>query len=126
MNAQITWSLSTMKQVALALCAVAMLALPACNSKKNGDGNGAGGDKKRIVFLTNGDDPFWDACRKGMDDAAKELKIEEAGLTHVMDKGSEFKNEKQLEKQTVAWLRYRDRVFNDVLAGVNYIRRKDA
>jgi ribose transport system substrate-binding protein len=63
------------------------------------DGNAPGTEgKKRIVFLTNGDDPFWDACRKGMDDAAKEFKIEEANLTYVMDKGSEFKTVKQLEK----------------------------
>ena len=101
MNAQSLWSRNFSKRIALVLCAVATLVLPACNSKKNGgngSGNGSSGDAKRIVFLTNGDDPFWDACRKGMDDAAKELKIEEAGLTHSMDKGSEFKTEKQLEK----------------------------
>lgn len=81
----------------LAACmALAIFATHGCKSQ-DGDGPDAGG-KKRIVFLTNGDDPFWDACRKGMDDMAKELKIEEAGLTHVMDKGSEFKTEKQLEK----------------------------
>jgi len=59
---------------------------------------GCGTQKKRIVFLTNGDDPFWDACRTGMDAAAKEFEIELAGFTHTMDKGSEFKVEKQVEK----------------------------
>ncbi len=56
------------------------------------------GDRKRIVFLTNGDDPFWDACRTGMDKAAEDLKIEDAGLSHNMDKGSEFKVELQVSK----------------------------
>lgn len=59
---------------------------------------GCGPQKKRIIFLTNGDDPFWDACRTGMDAAAKEFEIEVAGFTHTMDKGSEFKVEKQVEK----------------------------
>ena len=78
-------------QCTLAICFVAALfATTGCNSQSSG--------KKRIVFLSNGDDPFWDACRKGMDDAALELKIEEAGLTHTMDKGSEFKTAKQLDK----------------------------
>ena len=100
MNAQSLWSLSTSKRIALALCAVAVLTLSACNSKKSGGNgeNGKSGDVRRIVFLTNGDDPFWDACRKGMEDAAKDLKLEDAGLTFSMDKGSEFKTEKQISK----------------------------
>ena len=61
-------------------------------------GSGSDGQKKRIVFLTNGDDPFWDACRAGMDKAAEDLDIESAGLTHNMDKGSEFDAVKQLSK----------------------------
>ncbi|MCG8587220.1 MAG: substrate-binding domain-containing protein, partial [Pirellulales bacterium] len=86
-----------------AICAVlaanltlSIVGLPGCKSDAGGKSDTGG--KKRIVFLTNGDDPFWDACRKGMDDAAEELKIEDAGLTHVMDKGSEFDRIKQLEK----------------------------
>ena len=70
------------------------------NQASNGGGEGAqnSGDRKRIVFLTNGDDPFWDACRTGMDKAAEDLKIEDAGLSHNMDKGSEFKVELQVSK----------------------------
>ncbi len=72
-----------------------------CAKSSNSTTNGGTGDSaatKRIVFLTNGDDPFWDACRTGMDKAAEDLKIEDAGLTHNMDKGSEFKVEKQVAK----------------------------
>ncbi len=79
-------------------------ALSGCNTSSDttgGDGDNAGGSgtaKKRIVFLTNGDDPFWDACRTGMDKAAEEFEIETVGLSHNMDKGSEFKVEKQVAK----------------------------
>ncbi len=40
---------------------------------------------KRIIFITNGDDPFWDACRKGLQEGDKQLKIAEQGLTAVME-----------------------------------------
>lgn len=60
--------------------------------------SGCSEPKKKIVFLTNGDDPFWDTCRAGMDKAAEDLKIEEAGYTQSMDKGSEFSVEKQISK----------------------------
>ena len=68
------------------------------DTDNGGSGGSSSGAKKRIVFLTNGDDPFWDACRTGMDKAAEDLKIEDAGLTHNMDKGSEFKVEMQVAK----------------------------
>jgi len=79
-------------------------ALSGCNTSSDttgGGGDHAGGSgtaKKRIVFLTNGDDPFWDACRTGMDKAAEEFEIETVGLSHNMDKGSDFKVEKQVAK----------------------------
>ena len=41
--------------------------------------------KKRIVFLNNTNSPFWDACRAGMVEAEKELKLGDAGLTTVME-----------------------------------------
>lgn len=45
----------------------------------NSSKGGAKGDK-RLVFLTNGDDPFWDTCNAGWQEMAKELKLEEAGI----------------------------------------------
>jgi len=41
--------------------------------------------KKRIVFLTNGSDPFWDACRSGLEEGARQFEIEKAGYTVAME-----------------------------------------
>jgi len=41
--------------------------------------------KKRLIVLTNGNSPFWDACRAGLQDADRELQLAEAGLTAVME-----------------------------------------
>lgn len=43
------------------------------------------GGAKRIIILTNGNSPFWDACRAGILDANRELKLQDAGLTAVME-----------------------------------------
>lgn len=43
------------------------------------------GDQKRIVILTNGDSPYWDACRAGLTAANSELKLGADGLTAVLD-----------------------------------------
>ena len=40
---------------------------------------------KRLVFITNGDDPYWDALRSGLNDANEKLKLGEKGLKAVMD-----------------------------------------
>lgn len=52
---------------------------------------------RRLILLTNGDDPFWDAMRKGMNKAAEDFKIEESGLTVYLDKG-DFSEEAQINK----------------------------
>ncbi len=81
-----------------------------------GDGKGTGGNvggrgtgtettaspkttagKKRLIFLTNGDDPFWDTCNAGLQDGAKQMKLEAAGYSIVMDKGN-FKIDGQIDK----------------------------
>jgi ribose transport system substrate-binding protein len=36
--------------------------------------------QKRIMILTNGESPFWDAGRQGMEAAAKDLALDKAGL----------------------------------------------
>ncbi len=41
---------------------------------------------KRIILLTNGDDPFWDAMRAGMEKAAADFDLDADGLKVVMDK----------------------------------------
>lgn len=55
----------------------------------NGGATQAGsgsGKVRRLIILTNGDDPFWDAMRAGMEDAARELKLDEAGFKAELDK----------------------------------------
>ncbi len=65
---------------ASASCILALLSmgffLTGCEAGKSG---------KRVILLTNGNSPFWDACRFGMRDGAKDFKIEEAGLEWVME-----------------------------------------
>src|SRR5262245_14510346 len=41
------------------------------------------GDKatKRLMFVTNGDDPFWDALLSGLNEGAKQHKLAEAGMS---------------------------------------------
>src|SRR4051794_4318568 len=46
----------------------------------------AKGETKRIIMLINGTDPYWDAMKAGMEDAAKEFKFGEAGFKVEMDK----------------------------------------
>ena len=40
---------------------------------------------KRLIILTNGDSPFWDACRQGAESAKDDLKLKEMGLDAVVD-----------------------------------------
>lgn len=40
---------------------------------------------KRLIILTNGDSPFWDACRQGSEAAKAELNLKEMGLDAVVD-----------------------------------------
>ncbi len=63
---------------------------PAPNSSTSGSaGSGASteskADTKRLIILTNGDSPFWDACREGLTAANAELKLGESGLKAVLD-----------------------------------------
>jgi ribose transport system substrate-binding protein len=70
------------------LLSAAMLVVavsPGCTSSQ--DRAGGSGEAKRIIFLTNGDDPFWDAARAGLEQAAEELNIEEAGLVAEQQRG---------------------------------------
>ena len=75
-------------------CLVA-IAAPGC-SKPAGtpaDGTppsatGADSGTKRFVFVTNGDDPFWDCCNAGLVEGAKRSGLAAKGLRAVMDKGN--------------------------------------
>ncbi|MDA0834071.1 MAG: substrate-binding domain-containing protein [Planctomycetota bacterium] len=45
----------------------------------------SGGRPKRIMLLTNGDSPFWDAVRAGLLDAQDELHLADAGWQAVLE-----------------------------------------
>ncbi|HEX4148402.1 MAG TPA: hypothetical protein VHY20_05420, partial [Pirellulales bacterium] len=62
----------------LMACALAACGLAAgCDSRPAVHG-------KRIVILTNTNSPYWDTGREGLKAAAKELKLDERGLSAVM------------------------------------------
>jgi len=62
-------------------------------------------DLKRIVILENGNSPYWDAARAGMQDAAKELKFKQAGLRAILEvndgtPGGQLEKLQQLNSQS--------------------------
>jgi ribose transport system substrate-binding protein len=73
----------------MALLAAVVLAgcsQPAGTGPSTGAAVSAAG--KRFVFVTNGDDPFWDACNAGLVEGAKRFQLAERGLRVVMEKGN--------------------------------------
>jgi ribose transport system substrate-binding protein len=76
-----SWRLPT-----LILAAAASLALCGCPAQtESGGGTETAAGTKRIIFLTNGSDPFWDACRSGLEEGAKQFEMEKAGYTVAME-----------------------------------------
>jgi ribose transport system substrate-binding protein len=58
-------------------------------SPKTGAGNAAStAGVKRFMFLTNGDDPFWDALAAGLAEGAKREGLEAKGLKAVLEKNN--------------------------------------
>ncbi|QDU41131.1 D-ribose-binding periplasmic protein precursor [Maioricimonas rarisocia] len=80
-----------------------ILALPlmvGCPGEVPSGGNGAAGgngETKRIVILTNGDDPFWDACEAGAFKAEEELGLAEDGLAVTFER-ADFTVKGQVDK----------------------------
>jgi ribose transport system substrate-binding protein len=55
-------------------------------SEKTGTGSkDSAAGLKRLIILTNGNSPFWDACREGLLAAKSELKLKDVGLDAVLD-----------------------------------------
>ncbi len=79
------------------LFAFLFLAATGCDSKRPAATPGASSEsasnvasktdtsKRRVVFLINTDDPFWDACRQGLKEGEKTFKLNEAGLIAEME-----------------------------------------
>jgi ribose transport system substrate-binding protein len=77
--------------LAVAVSAGIAAGLSGCASETPGAGT------KRIIILTNGDDPFWDACEAGAKSAAKELGLEGDNY-EVLFQRAEFTDRSQIEK----------------------------
>ena len=78
--------------LAAVLCGMSA-AMVGCDSQPKDQATGenagiANGDTRRVIMLTNGEDPFWDAMRSGMQDAEREFKLGDAGLVAELDKGT--------------------------------------
>jgi len=84
--------------IAVLLCTC--LALSGCSDQRatnapptaagtaSGTGGGGSSSPRRLIFITNGDDPFWDACNAGLVEGAKRFGIESQGLRVVMEKNN--------------------------------------
>ncbi|MBM3999005.1 MAG: substrate-binding domain-containing protein [Planctomycetes bacterium] len=75
--------------VAAGLFAIATVLSGGCVKSGADNGRTADGARsapaRRIILLTNGNSPFWDAARQGLNEAAAQFRIAEAGLSAVME-----------------------------------------
>lgn len=77
----------------LVLTALSSLMMAGCPPKEGTQAV----DKKRIVILTNGDDPFWDACEAGAMKAETELELAKQGYVVTFDR-ADFTDKGQVDK----------------------------
>lgn len=88
---------ATISRAVLVIFCALTAALSGCNKGNSGTNSGSGQKTQRIVILTNGTSPFWDAAKAGARDAAKDLKVEAAGLRVVVDT-NDFSVQGQIDK----------------------------
>lgn len=65
--------------------------LPGCSGTSGTPREAAGNSSsavRRFIFITNGDDPFWDACNAGLVAGAAEADLASKGLRMTMEKGN--------------------------------------
>lgn len=85
------------------LLAIACCGCDAAKQNPNGaEGTDAAdvssGELKRIILLTNGNSPYWDTARAGLQAAEKELGLAEAGLRAVVEVNGESTPRGQIDK----------------------------
>src|SRR5438132_14236285 len=76
-----------MRLGAICVGLLALTSISGCGSsthKASGPAHASGGGK-RIIILTNGNSPFWDACRVGLQEAEKGFGLNKAGLHAVLE-----------------------------------------
>ena len=71
----------------LVACLLATLAI-GCGEQKKQSASTATSGIRRFIFITNGDDPFWDACNAGLIEGATQQNLEAKGLRVVMEKNN--------------------------------------
>ncbi|MDX1947966.1 MAG: substrate-binding domain-containing protein [Pirellulaceae bacterium] len=73
-----------------ALCVLLMVVWAGCSTGSSGPAQPAVAKPtvKRIVFITNGDDPFWSTCRAGLEEGEKLHNLAAAGLKADFDLNS--------------------------------------
>lgn len=85
----------------LTVCGLLVLSLSGCPGERPTDGPGVNrsgsAGTKRIVILTNGDDPFWDACEAGAMKAEEELGLKDQGFVVTFDR-ADFTDKGQVDK----------------------------
>jgi ribose transport system substrate-binding protein len=64
-----------------------LVSVVGCSGAKPGDA-GASAGTQRFIFMTNGDDPFWDAAYAGLKEGEKAFKCADANIKVVMEKGT--------------------------------------
>ncbi len=82
--------------------ALFLLTVAGCGGGGGSNGSGTQGGTpakqvKRLIILINGESPFWDACRRGVEDASKELQLDQAGFVAVVE-SNDGSPQGQLEK----------------------------
>jgi ribose transport system substrate-binding protein len=73
----------------MCVAVLALMVATGCGSndqtyKGSSTGQATAGEK-RVIILINGNSPFWDTCRAGLQEAEKDLKLREAGLRAVLE-----------------------------------------
>jgi ribose transport system substrate-binding protein len=76
--------------IVLAACLLSLSALfsGCASSSSPSAGKSGSSSTRRIIFVTNTDDPFWDALLSGLKEGAKQYKAEDAGLAVSRDVNS--------------------------------------
>jgi ribose transport system substrate-binding protein len=64
----------------------ALLLVAGCTSRPTATSSTPAAGTKRFIFLTNTDDPFWDACNAGLVEGAKQSGLAAKNLRMVMEK----------------------------------------
>lgn len=71
-----------------ACLAVGVLGCSDAGSRPEGSGPTTAAGVKRFIFVTNGDDPFWDACNAGLQEGGRRFGLESKNLRVVMEKNN--------------------------------------